>query len=257
PKNCESARLNKCLTDVFGDGELGLNISPDPAVLQSIMKDYTILNNWFLQQWGRDDGIDTIVKNCNALTNFFHCLGGPVCFSMKSMLTDHDVSKEDAYAVRGVFGEYNFNCGAGLGTMLTGNIQCIQSAIASSQDYLKGCTDTYLNNVKHDEPKACNYANQLALCYMTPFHLSTCRSEQDTDTWWACNSQKEFVNQQFGQCYNDMTCKVSEKPLSAHLEQHHTRNADGSHTLRLPDRVEKTAEKGVKLVKGREFTIRF
>lgn len=33
-------------------------------MLQRVLKDYTILNNWFLSQWGRDDGIDTIVKNC-------------------------------------------------------------------------------------------------------------------------------------------------------------------------------------------------
>ncbi|GMT02786.1 hypothetical protein PENTCL1PPCAC_24960 [Pristionchus entomophagus] len=254
PTTCESPRLNKCLTDVFGDGEYGLGVSTDTATLQRILKDYTILNNWFLSQWGRDDGIDTIVKNCNGLTNLYHCLGGPVCFSMKNMLQDQGISKEDAYAVRGVLAEYGFNCGAGLGTMLSGNIKCIQNAISSSQDYLKGCTATYLNNVLHDEPRACSYANQLALCYMTPFHLSECRTEQDSDTWWACNSQREFVAPQFGYCYNEMAC--TEQPLGAFLEQHHTVNADGSHTLRLPDLVQKSEKEGFKTVRGKEFTIR-
>ncbi|GMT34350.1 hypothetical protein PFISCL1PPCAC_25647 [Pristionchus fissidentatus] len=257
PTTCVSATLNKCIHDIFSDGEYGLNVTTDPAVLGNIMSDYTILNNWFLSQWGRDDGIDTIVKNCNALTNFYHCLGGPVCFSMKSMLDDPSVTKEQAYAVRGVFDEYTFNCGAGLGTMLSANIKCIQNAVGASQEYLKGCTSTYLNNVKHDEPRACNHGAVLTQCYMAPFHLAECQTEVATDTWWACNSQKEFMAAQFGYtCYNDISCDDQQPAVASFIAKHHTKNADGSHTLRLPDLVQKSNNE-YKEVKGRSINIKF
>uniref|UniRef100_A0A1I7WCV0 Hce2 domain-containing protein n=1 Tax=Heterorhabditis bacteriophora TaxID=37862 RepID=A0A1I7WCV0_HETBA len=114
------ASSQSCKTTPFiaCTNNLAESVGMNSSLAQNLFKDYTLMYDWFLYQWGLNPGnISGMLRVCNGLEQFNGCIAGnKACLDVQNLVENTDIN--NAFFIDGTLAMYTFNCGPGINIII-------------------------------------------------------------------------------------------------------------------------------------------
>uniref|UniRef100_A0A914UWW9 Uncharacterized protein n=2 Tax=Plectus sambesii TaxID=2011161 RepID=A0A914UWW9_9BILA len=151
-------------------------------------------------------GVTRMATVCSQFSEMFSCMGAAqvgACLD-PALLIGSTLTATQAYSWVSTVQQFQFVCGAGFSAALN-NYDCIVRTFSNQNSTLQQCWNAFQANIANGDPgMACRYAVEEMQCYQAPFE-QTCGG---LATWWACQTQQQYLQAQFYSCNYQNTCTL-------------------------------------------------